>query len=115
SFRPTPARPLDELFPPQPFQPYRDIARTNMTFLTQEIDHRLNNMRDGSEACVAPECPVPVVTQTYSKDGGKGGYSKDGKESKEVATAPAPTERRWDVWSSANTVFSDLEDNGTAY
>src|SRR5438128_3919279 len=84
-----------------------------MTVLTQESDHRLNNVRDGSEACVGPECPVPVVTQTYSKDGGKGGYSKDGKESKEVAPAPPPTERRWDVWASANTVFADLEGNGT--
>src|SRR5438309_241168 len=112
SFSAEPGCALDELFSPQRFQLYGDIAITNETFLTQEIDHRLNNMRDGSEACVGPECPAPApVTQIYSKD--KGGYSKDGKESKEVAPAPPPTERRWDVWASANTVFADLEGNGT--
>src|SRR5260370_18342534 len=75
-----------------------------MIFMTQEIDHRLNNMRDGSEACVAPECPAPAPPAPI-------GYSKDGsKESKEVAPPPPPpSEKVFDVWAAANTVFAELE------
>src|SRR5262249_13189096 len=109
SFSAEPGCALDELFSPERFALLADIPVTQMTFMTQEIDHRLNNMRVGSEACVGPECPAPAPAPVpiYSK----GGYSK---ESKEVAPPPPPpSERKWDVWASANTVWSDIEGNGT--
>jgi len=103
-----PDRALNQLFSTERFALLGDIPVTQMTFVTQEIDHRLNNMRDGSEACVGPECPAPAPAPApiYSK----GGYSK---ESKEVAPPPPPpSEKIFDVWAAANTVFADLEEHG---
>ncbi len=105
-FSTNPGGALEELFSTERYALLGDIPVTQMTFMTQEIDHRLNNMRDGSEACVGPECPAPAPAVTQS-------YSKDGKESKEVAPPPPPpTEKIFDVWASANTVFADLEAHG---
>src|SRR5438034_6990256 len=101
-FSTNPGRALEELFSTERFALLGDIPVTQMTFMTQEIDHRLNNMRDGSEACVGPECPAPAPAVPQS-------YSKDGKEGKEVAPpAPPPTEkdRKSTRLNSSHTVTS---------
>src|SRR5262249_49796789 len=97
---------LNQLFSAERFALLGDIPVTQMTFVTQEIDHRLNNMRDGSEACVGPECPppAPAPVPIYSK----GGYSKESKEA--APPPPPPSERILDVWASAKTVFADPEE-----
>ena len=79
---------------PQQYQAYGDLAIANFTATVQEIDARLNNLRDGSESLDA-DAPGQA-TAGYSKD--------DGKDSKNVAPAPAP-EKRWGFFATGDGLF----------
>jgi outer membrane autotransporter protein len=72
-----------------------------MNSKTLEVDARLNNLRDGSEA-IDTMGGAPVSTPA------SGGFAKDGKESKQVAPAPEP-EHRFGFWTAGTGTFADAE------
>ena len=89
-----------EAFSPQQYQAYGELAIGNATMTVQEIDARLNNLRDGSESLDTTGiggAGDATATAGYSKD--------DGKESKNVVQIPAP-EKRWDMFATGDGLFS---------
>jgi outer membrane autotransporter protein len=80
---------------PGDYSAYRDLAIQNATEMVQEIDARLNNVRDGSES-VDTGAGGMSSTMGLSKD--------DGKESKQVIPAPAP-EKRWGMFATGDGLF----------
>jgi outer membrane autotransporter protein len=82
---------------PQQFQIYGDLSISNATALVQEVDERLNNLRDGSE-----NIDTTGVGGDTDKTNSGGGKDGDGKQ---VSPAPQQDDRRWGFFASGNGVF----------
>jgi len=85
---------------PQKYQFYGDLSISNATATVQEIDARLNNLRDGSEN----------IDTTGVGGGSDKVASGDGKESNEVAQV-ADTGKRWGFFASGNGGFFRANNN----
>jgi|GEM_PF-820728 len=81
---------------PQKYQFYGDLSISNATATVQEIDARLNNLRDGSESI-----------DTTGVGGGSDKVMSDGKESKETheVAQVADSGKRWGFFASGNAGF----------
>ena len=87
-----------ESLSPQKYQVYGDLAIENATAMVQNVDARLNNIRDGSES-------IDTTGIGGASDQTTAGYSKDdGKESKNVVQTPAP-EKRWGMFATGDGLF----------
>ena len=91
-----------EQLSPQRYQIFGDIALSNANFLTQEVDNRLNNLRDGSESDDASGFSGDSCCKNCV------GFAKDGK-SVQCNEAAAP--KRWGFFASADGVFSKIGGN----
>ena len=88
-----------EALSPQQYQAYGDLAIANTTAIVQNVDARLNNLRDGSESIDTTGVggtSDATTTAGYSKD--------DSKESKNVVTQAAP-EKRWGMFATGDGLF----------
>lgn len=101
-----------EQLSPQPYQIYGDVALANANFMALEIDHRLDNVRNGSESVdttgiggtadtgVADD--TLALTSDMSKDGGK----------KEVVPEQTSNEKQWGFFASGNAIFTNIDAHG---
>ena len=97
---------LEELSP-QPYQIYDDIALANANLFSLTIDHRLSNLRDGSEGIDVSGIggdQTMGLTSGLSKEDGKG----DGKG----VITPAGPEHRWGFFASGNAIFTNIDAHG---
>ena len=85
---------LDALSP-QVFSIYGDLAIENSAGIVQEVDERMNNLRDGSESIDTSGMGGTTVAG-LTKD--------DAKTSKEIQPA-APTPNRWGFFATGNGLF----------
>ena len=85
---------LEELSP-QKYEIYGDLAIANASSMVQEIDQRMNNLRDGSESIDTSGIGGATVAG-FTKD--------DGKTSKEIQPA-APAPNRWGFFATGNGLF----------
>jgi outer membrane autotransporter protein len=85
---------------PLKYAVYGDLAIQNTTSIVQDVDRRLNNLRDGSESVdttgAGGDTVAAVVTGDPSKDGSK--------ESKQVVQ-PEAQENRWGFFASGDGLF----------
>jgi len=84
---------------PQQYQAYGDLAIANTTAMVQNVDARVNNIRDGSESIDTTGVggtSDATTTAGYSKD--------DGKESKNIVQT-APPEKRWGMFATGDGLF----------
>ena len=90
---------------PQKYQFYGDLSISNATATIQEIDERLNNLRDGSES-------IDTTGVGGETDKTMSGYTKgeNGKDSKESVPAAA-SEKRWGFFASGNGIFFRANNN----
>jgi outer membrane autotransporter protein len=96
-----------EQLSPQTLQIYGDIALAISTFNTLEIDHRLNNLRDGSEGVDTSGMGgdnTMGLTSGLSKDDGKGG--------KKGVITPEREGNRWGFFASGHGIFTDISAHG---
>ena len=86
---------------PQPYEIYSDIAFAQANFTTLGIDHRLNELRDGSES---------VEISGAEQMTGAAGLSKDGK----TVLPPAASSRatQWGFFASGNGIFANVDGGG---
>ena len=98
-----------EQLSPQMYQIYGDIALAIANFNTLEIDHRLNNLRDGSESIDTTGIGgenTAALTSGLSKDDGKDVKDRKGV----VETTPEP--KYWGFFASGNAIFTDIDAHG---
>ena len=81
---------------PQKYQFYGDLSISNATALVQEVDERMNNLRDGSE-------DIDTTGVGGGTDKTASGYGKDDKGG--AAPPAADTERRWGFFATGNGIF----------
>jgi uncharacterized protein with beta-barrel porin domain len=88
-----------EALSPQEYQIYGDLAIENATVTVQNIDQRLDNIRDGSESIDLSGVGggVDPVAEGFGKE-------SDGTGSKEITPGPAP-EKRWGAFATGNGFF----------
>lgn len=98
---------------PQAYQVYSDIAISNSTFTTLEIDQRLNNRRNGSEGIDTSAFRV-AQSDIGNRLGFAGARGRGGKEirppSKEAV--PMSPDKRWGGFLSGTAIFGDLDSRG---
>ena len=91
-----------EALSPQKYEIYGDLAIQNTTSMVQNVDRRLNNLRDGSESIdtsgLGGDNTVATLASGYSKDGDT---SKDSKQ----VVQPAPQENRWGFFATGDGLF----------
>jgi len=96
-----------EQLSPQPYQIYGDIALAIANFNTLEIDHRLDNLRNGSEGIDATGMgggSTMALTSGMSKD--------DGKDGKGVSVPEESSKNRWGFFASGNGIFTNVDAHG---
>jgi outer membrane autotransporter protein len=105
------ARGLEQLSP-QRYQIYGDIALANADFVTQGIDQRLNNLRNGSESfdtsglgVASSSIQSQLGMSDHKQPTALASMSKDGKS---VQVGDAPESKRWGAFLSGEVTFADL-------
>lgn len=92
-----------EAFSPQKYQIFGDIAFATQNSLSLGIDERLNNLRDGSENIDTMGIGGDNATTTA-------GFSKDGKDNKNVVVPEAKgSERRWGFFASGDVLLGNFD------
>ncbi|HWB59806.1 MAG TPA: autotransporter domain-containing protein, partial [Chthoniobacteraceae bacterium] len=89
---------LDQLSPAD-YAALGDIAISQSDFLVNSIDARLNNIRNGSESIDTSSVGGATVAGLTKDDG------HEGKSSKEIQPAAAPTPDRWGFFATGDGLF----------
>jgi len=98
-----------EALSPQQYQVFGDLAIQNTTAMVQNLDARLNNIRDGSESIdtsgLGGNGGTTTAQAAESELQTTAGYSKDdGKSGKDIVQT-APPERRWGMFATGDGLF----------